>query len=208
MKRVTLSQLGQVLGAAKGTMIVTLVTRTEPKLLRKCRTTGEPTEAVYPLGVERLSYGRFMLGTDYQGNVRSRREREGHGQPDGFRAESLWAGRGQRIGAYLARHRDSRRLYLVARPASDEQGRPVKMRSAWRCVHDGRPIEGRELIALEDDFLADRPRKAIAKKQELAREIPYRTYDLTSIVALTFAGEAYRLEYDRYPFCLDVETDR
>lgn len=200
MKAVRLATLLEILNAHAGAVIVTALTRTQPRLLVRSRATGQPTVERFPFGVEKLAFGRFILAARYERNVRAQRTREGHPDPRGFVDEPLWAGKGKRLGRFVARHEPSGRLYLVARPESDQRGRPVKLRETWIRLHDGAAVEGEELVDLVENFLVDRPRPA--RKQELRREVPYRVYDLGHLVALRVDGVTYQLEPDACPFAL------
>lgn len=202
MRRITLSQLVEKLETHAGAVIISMTTRTEPRLLAKSRRTREPTEERYSQGVEKLCRGLFMLANRYRDNVRSQRRREGHASPNGFRSDKLWAGKGERLGRFLARHKETGKLYVVARPASDEHGYPVRIWQRWIDLATGRDIAGEELLELRRDWLADRP--AENHKQQLARRIPYRTYQVLSIHSVTFAGETYKVEFDRQPWVLEV----
>ena len=200
MKSVTLSELLKLLDAHCGAVIVAMTARTEPKLLMRSRATQEVGR--YPHGLEKLCRGRFMLANRYRDNVRAQRRREGHARPESFRSGKLWAGKGERIGRFIARHTDTGALYVVARPASDEHGYPVRIYQRWIDLATGRDVTGDELVELQRDWLADPPR--ITHKQQLARQVPYRTYHVQSIHAITFGGETYKVRFDRQPWLLDV----
>lgn len=203
MRRLTLSELLELLETHCGAVIVTMTTRTEPRLLVRSRTTQQVRR--YPQGVEKLCHGRFMLANRYRDNVRAQRRREAHPRPESFRAGKLWNGKGERLGRFLARHVETGALYVVARPASDEQGYPVRIWQRWIDLATGRNIEGEELLELRRDWLAHRP--ALNEKQQLARRIPYRTYQVISIHSVTFGGQVYGLRFDRQPWLLEAGRD-
>jgi hypothetical protein len=195
MKRVTLSRLLAILDQYRGTVIVSAVTRTEPRLLAKSRLDGTPTADRWPHGVEKLCLGRFILANRYQENVRAQRRREGHPKPEAFRAGKLWRGHGRRIGRFLARHDGRDRWYIVARPQSDEQGRPVRIWERWIDLATGQDVTGEELEELGRDWLRDAANAA--GRQGVRRTIPYRTYHVESIRTVTLAGTVYAVVPDR-----------
>jgi len=201
MTVLSLAELLKLLDAHCGAVIVSLTARTEPKLLMRSRR-DPAVVGRYPEGIEKLVRGSFMLANRYRDNVRAQRRREGHPKPESFRTGKLWAGHGERVGRFIARHVESGRLYVVARPASDEHGYPVRIWQRWIDLATGRDIAGDELVELRRDWLANPP--TISHKQQLARQIPYRTYHLVSIHTLRFGGESYRLRFDRQPWLLDV----
>lgn len=198
MKRVTLEQLLKILDAHRGAVIVAMVTRTEPRLLVRSRKTREPSAERYPHGIEKLCHGRFLLANNYGANVRAQRRRESHPNPKGFRAGQIWCGKGERVGRFLVRHTDSGAIYVRARPASDQRGLPVRLWERWINLATGADAAGDELVELQRDWLADRP--AENRKQQLARTIPYRTYQVLSIHSATVGAETYRLMPDASAF--------
>lgn len=205
MRKLRLAELIGLLNTHSGAVIVSMTARTEPTLLRKSRGTGQPVEERYPEGIEKIVRGRFMLASAYGANVRAQRKREGHPHPERFRAGKLWAGKGVRLCRFLAQHVETKHLYVVARPASDEHGYPVRLHERWIDLHQVRDVEGEELAELQTDWLKDPPRKP-AKKQQLARQIPYRTYRVGSIHSITFGGETYGVEEDRPAYVLNDES--
>lgn len=206
MQSVPLAELVGLLDRRPGAAIVTMVVRTEPALLVKSRADGTATAERFPHGIEKLALGRFMLANRYASNVRSQRRREGHPRPTAFRSGKLWAGHGERIGRFLARHTEHDRLYVVARPQSDDQGDAIKLWERWIDLATGRDLDGPELADLTKNYLRDRP--AENRKQELRRRIPYRTYHVVSIHTVTIGGEVYRIEPDRSAYVSNVERGR
>lgn len=198
--QVSLSELLAILDSHKGALIVTMVTRTNPKLLAKSRATGQATVERFPQGIERMAYGRFLLGTNYEANVQAQREREGHDDPQGFAVEGLWKsqahpeGAGRHLGRFLVVHVDKPGVfYFRCRPQSDEQGMPLKIRSELINPDTGDEIVGDDLDDLIHNYM---PARGPAKKQEVAREIPYRAYEVGGIVSLTVGGITYELDHD------------
>lgn len=195
MKRVRLAQLGEVLARHPGTAIVTMVVRTEPRLLAKSRSDKRPVAEVYPLGIEKLCLGRFMVKNDYQSNVRLQRAREGHRRPNAFRRDKLWKGAGRRVNGLFAVHKESGRLYIVARPQTDERGEPVKLWERWIDLSTGQDLDQQQREDLVANWLRDRP--SANAKQQVARPVPYRTYHVLSVRALTIGGESFSIEPDQ-----------
>jgi hypothetical protein len=191
--QVTLKQLMEVLDAYKGTVIVSCLTRTEPKLLKKSRVSGTPTEVAYPGGVVRIAYGRFMLATNYEANVNAQREREGHPEAGEFQAESLWGGKGARnrqFSRFLVIHKDKENtFYIRMRPHSDEVGCPLKMEDKWTLA-DGTPLTSEQLATLKSEYMSA-PSKS--KKQEVEKEIPYRAYNTDGLMAMAVGGNVYEI---------------
>jgi len=73
----------------KGSKIITVVMHTEVKLNKKHRETKEPCPYT---GVMKTSRCKVMIGTDYQGGVNNRREKEG--EEKDFEAQPhAWASR-------------------------------------------------------------------------------------------------------------------
>lgn len=198
MNRVTLARLEQILATHPGTVIVTMVCRTEPALLVKSRRTRQPTGERWPHGIEKIARGQFALGTFYGRNVRDQRRREGHPRPEAFRATRLWHGKGRRVGRYLVEHVETGRLYVRARPKSDEHGWPVRIYERWIDLTTGGDVLGDELVELQRDWLRDPPRRN--GKQQLAKQIPYRTYEAVHVHSVTLGGRIYRLTPDREAF--------
>jgi hypothetical protein len=195
MKHVTLAKLIEVLSAHPGTAIVTMVTRTEPRLLARSR--SDRTQKAcdrWPHGIEKLCLGRFMLRNNYQANVRAQRRREGHPRPEAFTRDKLWAGKGRRIGNYVAEHKESGRLYLVARPQTDAGGNPVRLWERWIDLATGQDLDAIQRAELVRDWLHDRP--AQNTKQQVSRPIPYRTYHVVSVHTLQINGETWRIDPD------------
>jgi hypothetical protein len=195
MDRMTIARLEQVLGAHHGAVIVGMVCRTEPELLRKSRRTGQATAERWPHGVEKLVRGQFLLGSCYQGGVRRQRRREGHPRPDDFHASRQWHGHGRHVGRFLIEHVDTGRLYVRARPKSDEHGYPVRLYERWIDLATCADVVGDELVELQRDWLRDPPRRSA--KQQLAKQIPYRAYQLLSVHSVLVDGRVCRLAPDR-----------
>jgi hypothetical protein len=213
--QVNLLQLVGILEAYKGALIVSATMRTRPALLAKSRADSTPTATHFPEGVERVAFGRHMLATNYESNVVAQRGREDHVAPDQFEAGPLWPikcplcsgdgcevchttgkiGMGRHYNRFLVVHvRKPGVFYLRCRPAGDEHGRPVKIRDEWRRVHDGSEIEGDELADVKAHYL--KSKSSGTPKQELAREIPYRGYDVTALETLTVGSVVYELDHD------------
>lgn len=196
--RINLVQLLDILDQQKGTVIVGIVARTAPDMVKKSRADGTPTNERFPSGVNRINQNTFMLGTNYESNVQAQREREGHDDPQGFQAEPLWGGKGHRLGRFLVVHEDKEgQFYFRTRPSANQQGYPTTIREKWlKPAFQNQPeqeITGDELTDLKENFLQ---KKGPAKKQELEKEIPYRPYKIEGILTITIAGVLYELDHD------------
>jgi hypothetical protein len=198
VRAVTLTQLIEILGRYNGSAIVVAVTRTQPRLLVKSRADGTPTADKYPHGVEKLTRQQMLLANCYEDNVVQQRRREGHPRPRAFKASALWRGKGSRLGKFLVRHVDDDRLYLRARPKSDDLGQPVRLWERWIDLGSGCDLTGEALEELKTFYLRDVP--SANRKQQLNCPVPYRTYHVISIDSIKVGGEVYTLKADRCPF--------
>lgn len=192
MRQVPLERLLAILEGHRGTIVVTMVTRTVPRLLAKSRRDKTPTAQTFPLGVEKLSLGRFILANSYRRNVVAQRQREKHPQPAAFDTDRLWAGAGRRLGRFLAQHKESGRLYVVARPQSDGRGNPLSIWTRWINLRTGKDLSGENLEELQTNYLRDLP--SANRKQQLRRPIPYRTHHCVSIHSVTVGGVDYAVQ--------------
>jgi len=212
--KVNLVQLLGVLEAHKGAVIIGMISRTDPPLLARSRADKSPTADRYPEGVQRLAQGRYMLNNNYGNNVQAQRTREDHPEPEGFQVAGLWEAKhppcngdgcpecnhtgrvpkGRRFGRFLVVHVDKPgTFYLRCRPASDGQGFPVKIRDEWKNPANDTTIEGEELDLLKSDYLKSKPKKSV--KQQLDREIPYRTVNVDGVLTVTVGGTIYELDH-------------
>lgn len=197
--QVSLVELIELLDAHKGAMIVTMTTRTEPKLLVKSRLDGVATAERFPQGVERLAFGRYMVANNYEANVQAQREREDHDEPQAFQAVGLWTsqahpgGAGRRFGRFMVIHVDKPGVfYMRARPDADQHGHPVKILDEYRHKN-GEQVDGDDLALLKEGYL---PAKSKSKKQEVSKEIPYRAIEMSNVLTVTFGGITYELDHD------------
>ena len=189
----------RLVSARRGAQIVSLSTRTQLRLLRHHRVTGERVDDRYPLGVIREAVGRSLLNYHYQNNVNAQRTREDQ-EPD-FVASPLWVsarhpeGAGQpdrRWPQYLVVHVDTRKKYLRVRPKTNNQGRIVKEHDRYVDVATGCAIVGDELADLLENCL---PEKRPSRKQHLDHEIQPRTYELPGLMAVCHGGRWYILKH-------------
>jgi hypothetical protein len=132
----------------KGARILTMVARTNPPCLKKCRDSKEPVADLYPAGIERLNYCRFMVGFDYEANVQKKT-----GDPD-FEAGPIWNGAGQRVGRFVVEHKVTGKRYFRVRPDTDRDNLPRPIQSTWTDLQTGEEISGDRLAYLKANCLS------------------------------------------------------
>jgi hypothetical protein len=160
-----------VLLQLRGANIVTLQTRTVPKLLAKHAVTAEPNP--FKGNVVKLASVNGVIGWQYATAVNRQREREE--LPTGFRAEKRdW---GTRLhGTPLVRHKSR---YYVEMKVQHES-------------HHYQTLDGRDLATEEvEAFL---PKRKPSFRQGVDREIVLRDYATSSIVSLTTRGVIYTIK--------------
>ena len=163
----TADELLAELAINTGARIVTITTRTDPRL----RKTGNP----YAGNVVKVQALNGVLNYDYEASVNRQRSRED--KPEGFKAEARqW---GQRVaGTPIVEHKG--KSYLSVKVE----------RCLWRRFET---IDTGEMIdpTMLDPFM---PAKS-ASRQGVEREVIERTISLDSIVSVRMNGQTYRLAH-------------
>ena len=160
---------------------------------KKSRATGQPTEEIYPMGVQREAQGRFYLSFDYGKNVDAQRAREGK-VADPYVVEGLWCDKeGNAKGRHFADYPDlvfhvdrPDSEYLYARPYQDKRGKIHKEFSIWRDVATQRILTAEEVRDLHENFL---PKAGPCKKQDLDKQIPIRVFKISTLFAAKVKGK-------------------
>jgi hypothetical protein len=183
--QVTIPQLIRTLEARPGARICTVVTRTRPKMLAKHRITKVPNP--YTDGLVRIAHRSIILGAKYENLVNKQRGREGNEEV--FNAEALWGGAGAVHTRFTVKHKGTGKLYFAYKPAvAEPEHCPVVIRDQW---HDnGRQLSESEVDGLEHYL----PVIGTAKKQDVEKEVFWRTLDLTHLIALQ-SGEVYDIDH-------------
>lgn len=163
MKAITEAELLALLGEIKGATFATLVTATDPKLLKTGNTLGP---------VRKISRVNVTLGFQYENAVNRQRLREGS-EPD-FEADTRqW---GKKISPMFVAHLG--KIYLETKVE----------KTLGHSFHDA---EGKEIDPkLVEPFL---PKRSKSTTQETEKEILVRDYALESIRSLSVKGEEYVL---------------
>jgi len=131
-----------------GARVLTMVARTAPKCLKKCRDSKDPVADLYPEGIERLNYCRFMIGFNYEANMQK-------ALPDAdFQAGPIWNGKGRRVGRFVVEHTVSGKRYFRVRPDTDRDGLPRPIQSRWTDLATGQVIDGDALAYLKTNILS------------------------------------------------------
>ena len=163
--------------------IVTLTTRTYPKMLKKSRVTGEPCPYV---GVHRICRRNGIMGCSYENAVNNRRVKEDQptnrrGDVLHFNALELWNGKGVHDGPYTVRHVDNGNRYIVFKPTQRQDGGVVVNADEWKDA-DGNV----QNVADLEQYL---PLPSHSRRQMVDRPVDWRTIELDNILAVTYGGE-------------------
>lgn len=163
---ITEAELVRMLSDNKGANIVTVVTKTEPKM----RKTGNP----FVGKVFKVSRVNGMIGWNYANSVNNQREREGN--TDTFVAEPRkW---GQRIdGTPLVEHKGTFYVELKVEKSLDSKYIDLA----------GKELDS-DTLAEVKTFIPQRQRAAT---QQTVKEIILRDYKVASIVSITMNKQAY-----------------
>jgi hypothetical protein len=160
-KIITRGELTAILAAVKGVTFSTIVTRTEPKLLK----TNNPFT-----GIKKVSRVNVTIGFNYQNSVNNQRQREGSDTD----FESLPRKWGERIkGTPLVSHNGN--MYLEAKVEKT-------LDHMYINTH-GQNIP--------DDLIAPFLPKHGETRQELDKEVILRDYKIDSIIGIKINGEEY-----------------
>jgi hypothetical protein len=134
-----------------GLPLVSLTIQTEPKLLKKSRSTGEPPR--YPDGIVKTAKRTYMLAKmgSYENKVNNALEKMGAERD--FEAQSLWNGKGERAGTFMARHTGTGKLYLAGFPQQATDGSIVSGKVEYACKATGQILNDEQVDELHKDFL-------------------------------------------------------
>jgi hypothetical protein len=163
-------------------VVVTLTTKTTPKMLKKGRTTGSPCPY---RGVHRIARRNGIIGCSYESCVNRQRVREGQPTDENdvilyFDALSLWGGKGEHEGRFIVRHRDTGKRYIAFRPTQRVDGSPV-LDDEWKD-EEGNLLNPAEL----EEWL---PLSSHNRRQVVDREVLWRTIALDNILSISYKGE-------------------
>lgn len=167
-----------------GPRIVTLKTKTYPRLLKKGRESGLPCP--YD-GVHRVVSRNGIIGCSYENSVNNERAREGKPVDDAdvvmyFDALSLWNGKGEHVGRWLVRHIDKPgSMYITFRPTRKADGEIMVMDDVW-MDGAGSIVDPAEL----EEWL---PLPSVSSRQMVDKPVAWRTIELDNVLSVTFNGE-------------------
>jgi hypothetical protein len=167
-----------------GPRIVTLRTKTYPRMLKKGRVSGLPCPVA---GVHRIVSRNGIIGSSYENGVNNRRALEG--QPVDandvvlyFDALELWNGKGEHVGRWFVRHIDKPgSVYLTFRPKQKPGGEVVVMDDVW--------MDDAGNIVNPDDLEEWLPLPSVNRRQMVDRLVPWRTIELDNVLSVTFDGQ-------------------
>lgn len=192
MRHLTLPAVIALLDSRPGANIVTMRSKSQARLNKKSRVTGEPCP--YPDGVTIYSYGRFILGADYASVVETQRQREDVAEAEPFTAQGLWKskeypdGAGERIDRYTVRHKGTGRIYFAALPQQEAAevacGSIVrKLESEWICNRTGNVVDKETLT----DYLPPLPKDSGRQGVEVKKH--WRTIPVDEVSEIHYGGE-------------------
>jgi hypothetical protein len=189
--KVTMQQFEGYLANHSGTVIVTMKTRTRPKLLVKNRDTKEACP--WSQGVERVAFRQVILGAVYENSVNNQRAREGNDEY--FDAAGLWVskqfpeGAGERDGAYTVRHKGNGKRYFAVRPCVNAAGIPLVSMDYWLDVATGEAI-------YEDLVTPYLSAPSTSARQDTNKPVPWRTVELVNVEEIKVWGETFEIVSD------------
>lgn len=155
-----------------GAKLVGLTIKTEPKLLKKNRETGEPCPFH---NVTRISERVVMLGCNYGNCVNNQRDREG--LETDFVPQQLWNGKGQHVEGhpFLIQHVDTGKKYIAVK----------NQKNGSECYHaDGKIVDIKTL----SNFM---PKSGEGNTQGVESPVNWRVISLDNIIGVRYAGEAF-----------------
>lgn len=189
MKKISVQKFVEMLADYNGPMRLSMITSTQPEMLKKSRETGEPNP--YLGRVEHIAKRPGILGVIYENAVNNRRLKEasdkGMQEVEYFTAESLWNGAGERVNRAIVRHKTSGQLYVVLMPDATDEGHAKNTEEVYRDVDN--PSVTFNVKDLEP-FLKG---SGSAKRQELDRPVPWRLIKVENILEVTLGGQVYSL---------------
>ena len=175
---VTQDDLVEKLKGLRGAHIVSVVTRTEPKMRKRDNPFVEN-------GVWYLASRVGIIGVDYGSSVNRQRQREGSvidrkGEVAEFKAESLWKGKGVRICDKVTTHADKGGFYLPFFPRSVSDTRFEDS--------DGNLISEKKL----EPFLYSKP-KVEHTSQGTDKQVHWRIFSFDSLLNIKVQKEVHWL---------------
>lgn len=174
---ITQKELVQKLLGIKRAQFVSMVTHTNPTMLKTGRVSGKPN----PFSkLTRVSFRHVNLGVSYENAVNNRREGEGH--PGEFKAEALWKGSGALLDGskVVARHQTTGELYCAFYPKEGKS----KVEDLW--LADGNRVTLEEV----QEFLPPPPKNF---KQELQKPVQWRVISIENIKEITISGDTFKV---------------
>lgn len=132
MQKFTPDALRDYLDERKGATFIGLYANSAPQMNK----TGNPY-----FGNVVHQWGRNVtFGANYANSVNRRWDEVGH--DEFFIAEQLWRGHGERINAYMARHKEKGSEYLVYQLRTDAEGKTYKpLHDVYRLADTGEVID-------------------------------------------------------------------
>lgn len=151
---------------SQGERVITLITRTSPKLLKKDRETGAPCPY---REVFRINERTALIGGQYEEMVNAQLAAEG--KLTEFRAESLWNGKGRHVAGskFLVEHVETGKQYIAAHPIKN-------LGEVW-TDEEGSEIDAGEL----KNYL---PKPSNSNRQGTETEVPWRVFAIESVVSV------------------------
>lgn len=189
MPSLSLQRFVDMLEERPSPVILSVTTLTEPDMVKKHRETGEPNPF---LGrVEHLARRPGILGCCYENCVNNQREREasqnGETAVEYFEAESLWGGAGERAGRCLVRHKKSGLLYIALKPHNASDGSMALSESVYR-------EPGTLKVYDINDLKPYLKGGGSSSRQEVDREVFWRTIKLENIVQAAVGGQVFDIK--------------
>lgn len=178
---VSQDDLVEKLKELRGAHIVSVVTRTEPKMRKRDNPFVEN-------GVWYLASRVGIIGVDYASSVNRQRQREGSvidrkGEIAEFKAESLWKGKGVRICDKVTTHADNGGFYLPFFPRSVSDSRFED--------NEGNLLSEKKL----EPFLYSKP-KVEHTSQGTDKQVHWRILKLDSLLNIKVQKEVHWLLRD------------
>jgi len=172
MKKISRTELVEMLASRRGATAVTFVAETEPAMLK----TGNP----YVGRTKKVARVNGMVGWDYERSVNLQRCREEQPLDDAGEVayfESAPRQWGRRIkGSPFVEHNG--KLYLEVR-VNRSLGHEYRV--------DGQTVDPKKI----NKFL---PKRKEGKRQKVTKPVICRDYDVTNLKAIAVGGEHYEIE--------------
>lgn len=170
MTKVTREQLIQSLKALKGSRLVTIVSQTQPALVASHPLTGEANP--YKGQIIKVATTNGVINWNYERSVNRQRAREGS-EADFEAYPRKW---GERLaGTPLVQHKGKTYVELKVEKSVD---------------YDYFDLSGKPVDA---DLIKPYLRKPGASRQEVAKEVICRDYDVENILEIRVDGEQYQV---------------